>query len=68
MIFPMMLFIAFIWGFFLCLQKVILDLPIAQSSEYLSHIFVKDPSLYDKNLYFFDKYNCQKEKNLLQCI
>lgn len=68
MIFPMMLFIAFIWGFFLCLQKVILDLPIAQSSEYLSQIFVKDPSLYDKNLYFFDKYNCQKEKNLLQCI
>ena len=62
---------AFHWfhmGLFLCLQKVILDLPIAQSSEYLSQIFVKDPSLYDKNLYFFDKYTCQKEKNLLQCI
>lgn len=40
-------------GLFLCLQKVILDLPTAQPSEYLSQIFVKDPSLYDKNLYFF---------------
>lgn len=51
---------------FLCLQKVILDLPTAKPSEYLSQTFVKDPSLYDKNLYFFDNYTCQKEKNLLQ--
>ena len=62
---------AFHWfhmGLFLCFRNDILDLPTAKPSEYLSQTFVKDPSLYDKNLYFFDKYTCQKEKNLLQCI
>ena len=48
---------AFHWfhmGLFLCLQKVISDLPTAHPSWYLSQTFVKDLSLYDKNIYFFD--------------
>lgn len=32
------------------------------------NIYVNHPSIFDKYFYFFDKYTCQKEKEVLQCF
>lgn len=32
------------------------------------NIYVNHPSIFDKYFYFFAKYACQKEKEVLQCF
>jgi len=32
------------------------------------NIYVNHPSIFDKYFYFFVKYTCQKEKEVLQCF
>lgn len=32
------------------------------------NIHVKHPSIFDNYFYFFVKYTCQKEKEVLQCF
>lgn len=32
------------------------------------NIYVNYPAIFDKYFYFFDKYACQKEKEVLQCF
>ena len=39
------------------------DLLFLTSNDLVNHIFI-----FDKYFYFFDKYTCQKEKEVLQCF
>ena len=39
------------------------EIPLSTQNIHVNH-----PSIFDKYFYFFDKYTCQKEKEVLQCF
>ena len=39
------------------------EIPLSTQNIYVNHIFI-----FDKYFYFYDKYACQKEKEVLQCF